>query len=611
MTPSQIDRRISNLAIHNLSSVPLSFSQTKLLGLGHKYIPRPPPMAVDDILKEYAYFSRLCRLRMFFRLSANDDTYNPFRLPNPSWEPPINDRNLNRALQLGLSILKTRIASVQFTTRPRFSRSQLLALKSLRRLPIVIKPADKNLGIVVLDRDSYVAEAHRQLADLNVYRQYAVVPWLAISRSLRQLQARFHNLLSVQQWEYILQVKPQVAKACRLYFIWKIHKNPPVGRPICAYNGFMLEPLSKFLHYKLLPTLLVQPNHLPDSLSLLQDVESKRFAPDSFLVTFDVESLYPSIPTQEGLHALRDMVEHSTADFFTPEDVDFIVSAAELVLKWHFLQFDGSFYRQIRGTAMGSNFAVVYACLFLCHLEQEVFRRFPAPEIQLFRRFIDDGCMVWNGSRERLVQFLDCYQSIYPEHIRITSCISSSSINILDLVLFKGDDFHTSGKLSTRCFQKPLNAYQYIPFTSWHPKHQKVAFVVNELQRYLLRESTELGFLELRRAFYSRLRSRGYPPDFLQACFAKVHWDQRVALLQQVYARGPLHSLGLKRAPLVLKLDFCEATRALNLGGALNPKLHGEFQRHPLLQHIPKPMICWRNPRKIGTFYMSSSDPRP
>lgn len=260
---------------------------------------------------------------------------------------------------------------------------------------------------------------------------------------------------------------------------------------------------------------------------------------------------------------------------------------------------------------MGSNFAVVYACLFLCHLEQEVFRRFPAPEIQLFRRFIDDGCMVWNGSRERLVQFLDCYQSIYPEHIRITSCISSSSINILDIVLFKGDDFHTSGKLSTRCFQKPLNAYQYIPFTSWHPKHQKVAFVVNELQRYLLRESTELGFLELRRAFYSRLRSRGYPPDFLQACFAKVHWDQRVALLQQVYARGPLHSLGLKRAPLVLKLDFCEATRALNLGGSLNPKLHGEFQRFPLLQHIPKPLICWRNPRKIGTFYMSSSDPRP
>lgn len=169
MTPSQIDRRINNLAIHNLSTISLSFSQTKLLGLGHKYIPRPPPMAIDDIFKEYAYFSRLCSLRRFFRLSA-DDSYNPFRLPNSTWEPPINDPDLNRSLLIGLSILQDRIASVDFSSKPRFSRSQLLALRSLRRLPIVIKPADKNLGIVVLDRDSYVAEALWQLSDLNVYR---------------------------------------------------------------------------------------------------------------------------------------------------------------------------------------------------------------------------------------------------------------------------------------------------------------------------------------------------------------------------------------------------------------------------------------------------------
>ena len=80
--------------------------------------------------------------------------------------------------------------------------------------------------------------------------------------------------------------------------------NPPVGCPIFSYNGFMLEPLSKFMHHKLLSIVLEQPNHLPDSLHILQAIETKRFPTDSLLVTFDVESLYPNIPTQEGLLSL-------------------------------------------------------------------------------------------------------------------------------------------------------------------------------------------------------------------------------------------------------------------------------------------------------------------
>ena len=77
-----------------------------------------------------------------------------------------------------------------------------------------------------------------------------------------------------------------------------MRKNSPVGRPIFSYNGFMLEPLSKFLHHKLLSTLLENPNHIPDSVCLLQAIETRRFPTNSMLVTFDVESLYPNIPTQ-------------------------------------------------------------------------------------------------------------------------------------------------------------------------------------------------------------------------------------------------------------------------------------------------------------------------
>ena len=56
----------------------------------------------------------------------------------------------------------------------------------------------------------------------------------------------------------------------------------------------------------------------------MQVIESEWFPVDSILVTFDVESLYPNIPIQEGLLALKDMLTHSI--------VHFLVSAVELIL---------------------------------------------------------------------------------------------------------------------------------------------------------------------------------------------------------------------------------------------------------------------------------------
>lgn len=74
--------------------------------------------------------------------------------------------------------------------------------------------------------------------------------------SPHQLQARYRNLLYVNHWKYILQIDIHHACACVLYFIWKVHKNTLVGRLIRSYNGFMLEHLLKYLHHKLLNTLL-------------------------------------------------------------------------------------------------------------------------------------------------------------------------------------------------------------------------------------------------------------------------------------------------------------------------------------------------------------------
>ena len=52
------------------------------------------------------------------------------------------------------------------------------------------------------------------------------------------------------------------------------------------------------------------------------------------------------------------------------------------------------------------------------------------------------------------------------DRIKLTYCISESSISFLDLFLYRDT---SSNMLQFSTFQKPLNKYMYIPFESFHP----------------------------------------------------------------------------------------------------------------------------------------------
>ncbi|XP_057836802.2 uncharacterized protein LOC131047025 [Cryptomeria japonica] len=573
-------------------------------------------MTALQISEEYRAFARLFRLRSFFGPDSDDRVHSPaaeialhfaggfsqkFRMPNPSWNPPSLNVDLEKILKIGERLLCQQISSATFTNGPLLPFRLLSALRNLRKdSTIIIKAADKNLGLVVLDKSWYLNEGLRQLSDPMVYSVVPAVPWDEIVCNLSSIIRRFRSVLKNVE-PFLLSIPVSKALACAFYLLPKIHKPVLTGRPICSYAGYILEPASRVLHHLLLPILLQQPNHLTDSLSLLRELKHRRLPHDCWLFTFDVESLYPSIPTSAGLFALKTLV----SKFFAPRGinqqlVDMICSLAKVVLQFHFLEFDGVFYKQIRGTAMGSNFAVAYACLFLCHLEEVLFSSMDSSPLIFFKRYIDDALGIWTGSLHSLQQFLTAYQNAYPE-ININPCISSSSAVLLDINFYKGPNFSSSGILSSQCHQKKLNAYQYILYKSWHPPHQKKAFVISELRRYLLRESEPSGFVRLKRLLFQRLRARGYPRRFLLHCFNKVSPKDKSALLQRVFAPKIR-----KRAPLVFKLDFSPSTRAMNLGASLNPELFRLCQKVPALRHIPHPRICWRNPRRLGTFLTRS-----
>ena len=81
------------------------------------------------------------------------------------------------------------------------------------------------------------------------------------------------------------------------------------------------------------------------------------------------------------------------------------------------------------------------------------------------------------------------------------------------------------------CHQKALNTYEYIPFTSTYPNHVKTSFISYELKWSMVRESTPIGYDNMKKLFYHRLWTRGYPEDFILKHLKKYPYSLRPTLL--------------------------------------------------------------------------------
>ena len=113
---------------------------------------------------------------------------------------------------------------------------------------------------------------------------------------------------------------------------------------------------------------------------------------------------------------------------------------------------------------MGTPFAVTAANAFMYYHERDIIEQY-SRYLTLYKHFIDDLFIVWDGPKDKLLEFL-CAINSKDERIKITYEISESTISFLDLLLLKDPSFN---RLQYSTFQKPLNKYLYIPFESFTP----------------------------------------------------------------------------------------------------------------------------------------------
>ena len=258
---------------------------------------------------------------------------------------------------------------------------------------------------------------------------------------------------------------------------------------------------------------------------------------DAILCTIDVVGLYPSILHDEGLEALRTALNSRENRSVS---TDTLVELANLVLTNNFFEFNGNFFKQIRGTAIGTKCAPSYAILFLAALEERLLEE-SQYKPWLWWRYIDDVFLVWTHGEEKLLEFVNFLNSAH-HSIKFTVEYSKETVSFLDVQVIR-----QGNKIVTDLYTKPTDTHQLLHRSSCHPGHTKKGIPYGQALR-LRRICSEDSFFENRLGNLENfLLDRGYNRGEIEGQFGRVRGLDRSTL----FDRNQKHQDDT-RIPLVL-----------------------------------------------------------
>lgn len=136
----------------------------------------------------------------------------------------------------------------------------------------------------------------------------------------------------------------------------------------------------------------------------------------------------------------------------------------QFAMEHNYFYYGGHFYLQGTGVAIGAKFAPSLAGLFMALWENDKLFSLDEPRLLFWHCYIDDAFFLWKGDEGSLHTFMTQLNTNNWE-IKFTYEYSSTSVNFLDLVIFKEQ---------SSLLTKNTDRNGYIPLDSGHhPKWLK------------------------------------------------------------------------------------------------------------------------------------------
>ena len=203
---------------------------------------------------------------------------------------------------------------------------------------IVIKEADKGSAVVMWDKKDYLMEAEKQLSCKETYEELSSDPSFLIKTihdALEKIRKR-GNISS----DILDHFNIENSKFGRFCLLPKIRKRMYEirGRQVISNCGFYTENTSAFLDRQLKPIAMKVKSYIEDTNYFLTKLRDLPDLPEeSIICTIDVGGLYSSMPKEEGLRILRNILEKRSNKNVSS---DTLIELAGLVLQNNYFEFN-------------------------------------------------------------------------------------------------------------------------------------------------------------------------------------------------------------------------------------------------------------------------------
>jgi len=476
--PEDMEKRIINL-----SSLTLSTTQKQALCLGLNFC--VPPRRTEQIRINAEFESLFQQLQDVCHSTSED-----------------------------LSVFKAKLVSLASTYgSARIERSCLLPchideLIDLKKNPnIVILKPDKGSGVVIMDKHDYVDKVNSILSDQTKFQvdQCQKDQSANIAKSISDTLLKLKRKQVISDYTY-KELTTSSNGIPRLYGLPKTHKSNVPVRPILSMTKTVYENVSKWLASLLKPVERCFSNFcVKDSFTFAESIRGIDSSATS-MMSFDVSALFTNVPVSETIRLIVDTVRKCPNLCGIPADI-----LSELLYKCssnvQFL-FDGQFYRQVDGVAMGSALGPLFANIFMGNLESSLSSHIDSL-CHVYYRYVDDTFALVR-SREAGESLLDIFNSFHP-HINFTyECEEQGRLPFLDVSIQRMPD----GKLCTTVHRKPTFSGVYMSFHSFVPIAYKRGLVRSLFIRALRICSDEMLDQEFN-TIRAILKSNAYPEHFI------------------------------------------------------------------------------------------------
>ncbi|UYV76705.1 hypothetical protein LAZ67_14001831 [Cordylochernes scorpioides] len=379
-------------------------------------------------------------------------------------------------------------------------------IKDLRnKKEIIITQSDKGGQTVILNKTDYHSKMLIILEDQTTFKHISkeekTLTYSSFKKELRKMHKE-RNISNEELKDFLSNMQTDAF----IYDLPKIHKPNVPLRPIVAFYHSPTAPLSKFISTFLKPIIKQQnsPFFISNTTTFIDELLKYQPQPNKIMISFDVESLYPSLPHQLILSSTEEFLRENKVDQIVVRKITKLIA---LCLETNILTYDSKTDEQIKGSPMGSSLSTSVAEIVMRRIDNWITSLFPS-DIVLWHRYIDDiFCICPENQTRNILERLNSY---HPNLNFTFEKETNNSLPFLDIKIIR-----IQNQFQTTVYYKPSFNPDYIRFFSYCPLSHKINTVKTLTKRIHSHCSLQTFKTEETQNIIRNLKTCQYPLSFI------------------------------------------------------------------------------------------------